>query len=57
MSEFIVVPEEHRNKIKEAVSYITSVRPVSVIHAKLIEDTNLMAIERMQLTFPFFANL
>lgn len=57
MSEFVVVPEENRKKINETVSYLTSVRPVSVIHAKLIEDANLMAIERVQLTFPFFAHL
>ena len=57
MSEFIVVPEENRNNINETVSYFASVRPVSDIHAQLIEDATLMAIERVQLTFPFFAHL
>lgn len=46
-SEFIVVPEESRTKIKETLVYMTSVRPLSQIHAKLIEDSNLMAIERV----------
>ena len=56
-SEFVVVPEESRELIKETVSYLTSVRPVSQIHAKLIEEANLMAIERVVLQFPFFAHL
>lgn len=56
-SEFIVVPEENRDRIKETISYLTTVRHVSQIHTKMIEDANLMVIERVKLAFPFFAQL
>ena len=54
-SEFVVVPDENRDRIKETLNYLTTVRPISQIHTKMIEDANLMVIERVKLAFPFFA--
>lgn len=56
-SEFVVVPEQSREKIKETLHYLTTVRPISQIHTKMIDDANLMVIERVKLAFPFFASL